>query len=412
MSPFHLFRVTGRFHSGAKLSRLLFQPADLRWICFARAPTTPTGLRRRTAKPALPSQAFHHAGRPRPAACHEEDWDDSPNPCAPVRPKESSGAHAAAETPFSAQTKVAEFLVPGKRKCSELLFLLTTVDGSREDDIDVGRSGVRPQKRQRHGCFRSLFEAESCPAPFVYGSRFYCFRSPGTEAMARGGLNSRREVGAQRNKAEEALASPRAASLCSRRAGTEASHREGDGEGEQKLAVAYERLRHELPNFFRKNHDYTMYSSDIEFINGLLNTKTRGRAAYQLTLSLWRLVCLVYFADAQLEVLKLTKHVEDGSIKARWRLRGLPFLTLMLRFYRKDKSPLYRCYDAFSTFYVGHDGLIHCHKVEKVMPAQPPALPGVTSLLAGALVALGVQENRPALNLLPLLLSSPRQGRE
>ncbi len=45
------------------------------------------------------------------------------------------------------------------------------------------------------------------------------------------------------------------------------------------------------------------------------------------------------------------------------------------------------------------------------MEARPPLLPKVTSLLAGALVALGIQEHRPALNLLPLLLSSLRQTR-
>ena len=44
------------------------------------------------------------------------------------------------------------------------------------------------------------------------------------------------------------------------------------------------------------------------------------------------------------------------------------------------------------------------------MEAQPPLLPRVGSLLAGALVALGVQEHRPALNLLPLFFSSRRQG--
>lgn len=49
--------------------------------------------------------------------------------------------------------------------------------------------------------------------------------------------------------------------------------------------------------------------------------------------------------------------------------------------------------------------------VLQIMPAAPPVLPRVTSLLAGALVALGVQEHRPALNLLPLLLSSLRQIR-
>lgn len=68
----------------------------------------------------------------------------------------------------------------------------------------------------------------------------------------------------------------------------------------------------------------------------------RGRVAYQLNLSLWRLLCLCFFADVRLEVLKLTKHMEDRTIKARWRLRGVPFHTLLLRFYRKDKSQLYR----------------------------------------------------------------------
>ncbi|XP_010774752.1 uncharacterized protein C6orf136 homolog, partial [Notothenia coriiceps] len=122
----------------------------------------------------------------------------------------------------------------------------------------------------------------------------------------------------------------------------------------------------QLPSFFSKVHDYTMYSNDLEFINGLINTKTRGLLVYQLTLSLWRVMCVCYYSKARLEVLKLTKHSEDGTVKARWRIIGLPFYSQLLRFYRKDKSQLYRSYDAFSTFYIGPDGLIHCHKVETV----------------------------------------------
>lgn len=68
----------------------------------------------------------------------------------------------------------------------------------------------------------------------------------------------------------------------------------------------------------------------------------RGRVVYQLTLSLWRLLSLCYCADTQLEVLKLTKHMEDGTIKARWRVRCLPFHSLLLHFYQKDRSHLYR----------------------------------------------------------------------
>lgn len=68
----------------------------------------------------------------------------------------------------------------------------------------------------------------------------------------------------------------------------------------------------------------------------------RGRVVYQLTLSLWRLLCQCYCAEVRLEVLKLTKHIEEGTIKARWRMRGLPLYSLLLRFYQKDKSHLYR----------------------------------------------------------------------
>lgn len=38
---------------------------------------------------------------------------------------------------------------------------------------------------------------------------------------------------------------------------------------------SYFLLTLQLPAFFMKSHDYTMYSNDVEFINGLLNTKTR-----------------------------------------------------------------------------------------------------------------------------------------
>lgn len=38
----------------------------------------------------------------------------------------------------------------------------------------------------------------------------------------------------------------------------------------------------QLPSFFIKNHDYTMYSNDMEFINGLMNTKTRWICLFNL----------------------------------------------------------------------------------------------------------------------------------
>ncbi|XP_010744298.2 uncharacterized protein C6orf136 homolog [Larimichthys crocea] len=385
------------------------QPRPLSSASWALSP--PNSLRYQNIKQPVLSHPFHHASQPQRGSYYEGDLEESLGVCVLVLRGESDGLHTLLEMPLSGHNKLGELLALEAHKPSEFSFPLTTVDGSREDDISVDsfrRNSFDAVKRE-HGCFRNLFEAERCPAPFMYGSHFYCFHCPGTEPVPGSGLKSRQDIGLDNKPVELSLLPP--ITVCSYAERAEGEHNRGDREGEEELAMMYERLRIELPRFFVKNHDYTMYSNDVEFINGLINTKTRGRVVYQLTLSLWRFLCLCYNAQLQLEVLKLTKHAEDKTIKARWRVRGLPFHSLLLRFYRKDKSQLYRSYDAFSTFYIGQDGLIHCHKVEKVMPAQPPVLSRVTSLLAGALVALGVQEHRPALNLLPLLLSSLRQNR-
>lgn len=376
----------------------------------------PNSLRYQRNKQPLLSHLFHHASQPQRGGYWEECWEESLSVCVLVPQGESNGVHSLLEIPLSNHSKLRDLLIP-YRLC-DFSFPLTMVDGSREDDISVDsfkRDGVL---KREHGCFRSLFEAERCPAPFMYGSHFYCFHCPGTEPGTEPGAGSR--PGSSLNSAQDAGLSwpvelpllPQT-SLCSHAERAEGEvNPSGDQEGEEKLALMYERLRVELPGFFVKTHDYSMYSRDLEFINSFLNTKTRGLVVYQLTLALWRFLFLCYYANARLEVLKLTKHPEDGTIKARWRIRGLPFHSVLLRFYRKDKSHLYRSFDAFSTFYIRQDGLIHCHKLEKMMPAQPPLLPRVGSLLAGALVALGIQEHRPALNLLPPLLSSLRQSRD
>ncbi|KAM6899500.1 uncharacterized protein C6orf136 homolog [Xenentodon cancila] len=387
-----------------KQSWRLTQVVDWKWIgrtrplssaAWALAP--PNGLRYQSMKQPLLSHPLHHAVHPQRPGCCEEEWEESRSVCVLVR-SDAIGLHALLELPDLRHFK------PGQLHALrplEFSFLLTTVDGSREDDISVQslrRSGSDVKDRPQD-CFRSLFETEACPAPFMYGSHFYCFHCPGTQRL----LPPLSLFG---DGVEKLLP---AVSLCSQIEGAREQHHAGGGKEEEKLSMMYERLRIELPRFFLMKHDYTMYSSDVEFINGLLNMKTRGRVAYQLSLTVWRLLCLCYYAEARLEVLKLTKHPEDGTIKARWRIRGIPFHSLVLRFYRRDKTHLNRSYDAFSTFYLGQDGLVHCHRVEKVMPAQPPLLPRGASLLAGALVALGVQEHRPALHLLPPLLSFLRQ---
>ncbi|XP_074714055.1 uncharacterized protein C6orf136 homolog [Strix uralensis] len=167
---------------------------------------------------------------------------------------------------------------------------------------------------------------------------------------------------------------------------------------EEHLAVMHQKLQHELPNFFLKIPDYGLYSPDVEFINHLLHLHTRGRAMYQVAVALCRAVAWGYFASLRLEVLALTRHPEDWSIRARWRLTGLPLHLLLLRFYRRDKRQLLRSYDAFSTFFLNSQGLIRCHRVDKLMPA-PTAVTEAKKLLVAAAVAVALAEPGPALRL-------------
>uniref|UniRef100_A0A2K5CSW8 Chromosome 6 open reading frame 136 n=1 Tax=Aotus nancymaae TaxID=37293 RepID=A0A2K5CSW8_AOTNA len=217
-----------------------------------------------------------------------------------------------------------------------------------------------PEPELHNGCLdglRSLFEGPPCPYP----GALIPFQAPGT-----------------------AHPSPTTPS--------------GDPSMEEHLSVMYERLRQELPNLFLQSHDYSLYSLDVEFINEILNIRTKGRTLYILSLTLCRFLAWNYFAQLRLEVLQLTRHPENWTLQARWRLVGLPIHLLFLRFYKRDKDELYRTYDAYSTFYLNSSGLICRHRLDKLMPSHSPPTP-VKKLLVGALVALGLSEPEPDLNL-------------
>lgn len=193
----------------------------------------------------------------------------------------------------------------------------------------------------------------------------------------------------------------------SKRVGTSQVPGSDKSDMEQHLALMHEKLRDELPKFLWKPANYTLYRKDMEFVSNMLHVHLRGLVKYQLFLTITRLLLLCYFTNARISVLKLTSHPENNTIQARWSFTGLPLHSLFLYFFRTEKSELYRTYDAFSTFQLAPDGLISLHKVERVMPSPPITITKKT-ILAAALLALGLGEDRPALN----LLSSPKLPHE
>jgi len=223
------------------MSVWLPQAVDWQWTRQTRplssaswALLPPNSLRYQSIKQSVLSHPFHHASQPQAGGPDEEDWE-SPGPCVLVRQSEAAGLHTLLEILLMGHNKVGELLTPGPHKSAEFSFRLTTVDGRREDDISV--DGFK----REHGCFRSLFEAERCPAPFMYGSQFYCFHCPATQPVAGSWLECRLETEHDSTLLEFPLLPP--TSLCSHAEGGRA---ERHSEEEEKLAMMYERLRTEV----------------------------------------------------------------------------------------------------------------------------------------------------------------------
>ncbi|XP_030035936.2 uncharacterized protein LOC115451701 isoform X1 [Manduca sexta] len=146
---------------------------------------------------------------------------------------------------------------------------------------------------------------------------------------------------------------------------------------EEQLAKVFRTLSDNMPNLFIKPLDYSIYNPNLVFINNIRGTTTVGLFHYVKQVALLRTVGHLKFAYVKLEVMKITCHPEDSTIKMRWRIRGISGLKVFFMFWKYklwDMKQVWKdqelWYDGFSTFYVGGDGLIQKHIVDKVMPDQ------------------------------------------
>ena len=145
------------------------------------------------------------------------------------------------------------------------------------------------------------------------------------------------------------------------------------GPSPEQLSLVLLKLREELPNFFEGRHRYSLYSKDILFVNKITRTTTRTLKSYKYIMSLMAYAGKLFWSRASLDVLRITKHSEDNTIKVRWTAKGIPWYQLpFLLLSGKPQSLFYRYVDGFSIFEVGRDGLVHCHRLDKVMPTSTP----------------------------------------
>lgn len=145
----------------------------------------------------------------------------------------------------------------------------------------------------------------------------------------------------------------------------------------EQLQHVYKVLSETMPNLFVKPMDYSIYHPELIFVNNIRGITTTGLFHYVKQVALLRTVGHLRFAYVKLEVMKITAHPEDSTIKMRWRVRGISGLKIFFTFWKYklwDMKQVFKdqelWYDGFSTFYVGGDGLIQKHVADKVMPDQ------------------------------------------
>nr|CAG4644127.1 EOG090X09QP [Lepidurus arcticus] len=184
--------------------------------------------------------------------------------------------------------------------------------------------------------------------------------------------------------------------------GTDPEKRLPDEVQLQKVANV---LADTLPKLFVQPLDYTIYSMDVTFIDNIRGKKTTGLFNYVKQVALLRTFGHLRFAYVRFEILKMTIHPEDGTIKLRWSIRGISGLKVMFNFWRyklwewkklKDKQEVW--YDGLSTFHVGSDGVIHLHVADKMMPDEEKLADQKVTPLAVKLALLLGLVPKPSLN--------------
>nr|CAD7459586.1 unnamed protein product [Timema tahoe] len=164
---------------------------------------------------------------------------------------------------------------------------------------------------------------------------------------------------------------------------------------EEHLFRIKEVLANTLPRLFIQPLDYSIYHHNVVFENNIQGKRTVGIYNYVKQMALLRTVGHLKFAYVRFEILRISMHPEDSSVKVRWRIRGISAFKVFVGFWKyklwKIKEMFEQqeaWYDGFSTFYVGNDGLIHKHVADKMMPDTDHAVDELKKADLGAKLAM------------------------
>jgi len=144
----------------------------------------------------------------------------------------------------------------------------------------------------------------------------------------------------------------------------------------EQLLNIEERMKLHLPKFLKEMHPYGLYTTDVIFENFYYSDppkKTIGTLSYAIELLKIRWKISVKFSNAVIQILKITHDEDDGTVKIRWRLRGLRGMKILtpwkIKIWDLGESIKSEAewHDGFSILYIRGDGRIYKHILQRVI---------------------------------------------
>ena len=90
----------------------------------------------------------------------------------------------------------------------------------------------------------------------------------------------------------------------------------------------------QLPQFFKVPHDFRMYNRNIVFEDNIRNVRAVGLNQYAWQISLIKMGAHFKYGKVNMEVLKITSHIEDGTVRVRWRVVTFPGNSIVFAFWK------------------------------------------------------------------------------
>lgn len=134
-------------------------------------------------------------------------------------------------------------------------------------------------------------------------------------------------------------------------------------------------LTYDLLNTFIRPMDWTLYHGNIIFEDNIRGKKYEGVLAYRNFVNLLKIYCHMRFVYVRFNILNVTEHPEDGTIRVRWRIAGMGAIKMVVKYIPAkmwQRGSMDRAadtwYDGYSTFYVNSENKIVKHRADKVIP--------------------------------------------